>query len=200
MKKKAFVLALSAWLFAFSFPTQAQQSGKVARIMLTRPEQPGNPTAQVFIEAFRQGLRERGYVDGQDIALEILWLGGEPDRIAKRLTDSNRPKVDFIVTSGTGSTRAAQQATRKIPIIMASTSADPVAEGFVASFARPGGNVTGLTNMSTELAGKRLELLKEAVPKASRVAVLLDPTRPRVIDVKEIQDAGHAFGVQFNLV
>jgi putative ABC transport system substrate-binding protein len=192
----SFCCALSAWLFALSFPTEAQHAGKVARIILTRPEQPDNPAAQVLIEAFRQGLRERGYVEGQNIAVEILWLGGESSRIAKRLTDSTRPKVDFIVTSGTGSTRAAQQATRSIPIIMATTSADPVAEGFVATFARPGGNITGLTNMSTELAGKRLELLKEAVPKASRVVVLLDPTRPRATDVKEIQDAGHAFGVK----
>ena len=175
---------------------EAQQPGKAPRIVLTRPEQPGNPAAQVHIDAFRQGLRERGYTEGQNIALEILWLGGEPSRIPKRLTDSTRPKVDLIVTSGTASTRAAQKATGTIPIIMATASADPVAEGFVASFARPGGNITGLTNMSTELAGKRLELLKEAVPKISRVAVLLDPTRPRAADVRETQDAGHALGVR----
>lgn len=192
----SFCFALSAWLFALSFPTQAQQPRKLTRILLTRPETVAGPAAQVLIEAFRQGLSERGYAEGKDVAVEILWLGGESGGIAKRLTDSTRAKVDFIVTSGTASTRAAQQATRSIPIIMATTSADPVAEGFVATFARPGGNITGLTNMSTELAGKRLELLKEAVPKASRVVVLLDPTRPRATDVKEIQDAGHAFGVK----
>jgi putative ABC transport system substrate-binding protein len=196
MSKKIVSFALGAMLLALSFPAEAQQAGKVPRVLLTRPERPDNPAAQGHVEAFRQGLRERGYVEGQNIALEILWLGGEPGRIPNRLTDSTRPKVDFIVTSGTASTRAARKATNTIPIIMATGSSDPVAEGFIASFARPGGNITGLTNMSTELAGKRLELLKEAAPKSSRAAVLLDPTRPRPADVKETQDAGRALGVQ----
>jgi putative ABC transport system substrate-binding protein len=175
---------------------EAQQSAKIPRVVITRPEQSGSTSAEALIESFRQGLRERGYVEGQNIALEILWLGGSSGLIPKRLTDSTRPKADIIVTSGTASTRAARKATSTIPIIMATTGADPVAEGFVASFARPGGNITGLTSMSIDLVGKRLELLKETVPKSSRVAVLLDPSRPRAAEVKEIQEAAQALGVQ----
>ena len=196
MSKTILVSLLAIFFLATASLANAQQPGKIPRIVLTRPEQSGSPVGEALIEAFRQGLRERGYVEGQNIALEILWLGGGSGPIPKRLTDSTRPKADFIVTSGTASTRAAQRATSTIPIIMASTGADPVAEGFVASLARPGGNITGLTNMSIDLAGKRLELLKETVPKSSRVAVLLDPSRPRAAEVKEIQDAAHALGVQ----
>jgi putative tryptophan/tyrosine transport system substrate-binding protein len=194
---KTVLVGLLATFFLASVPlAEAQEPGKIPRIVLTRPEESGSPVGEALIEAFRQGLRERGYMEGQNIALEILWLGGGSGPIPKRLTDSTRPKADFIITSGTASTRAAQKATSTIPIIMASTGADPVAEGFVASLARPGGNITGLTNMSIDLAGKRLELLKETVPKSSRVAVLLDPSRPRAAEVKEIQDAAHALGVQ----
>ena len=196
MSKTVLVGLLATFFLASVSLAEAQQPGKIPRIVLTRPEQSGSPVGEALIEAFRQGLRERGYVEGQNIALEILWLGGGSGQISKRLTDSTRPKADFIVTSGTASTRAAQRATSTIPIIMASTGADPVAEGFVASLARPGGNITGLTNMSIDLAGKRLELLKETVPKSSRVAVLLDPSRPRAAEVKEIQDAAQALGMQ----
>ena len=196
MSKTVLVGLLATFFLASVSLAEAQQPGKIPRIVLTRPEQSGSPVGEALIEAFRQGLRERGYVEGQNIALEILWLGGGSGPIPKRLTDSTRPKADFIITSGTASTRAAQKATSTIPIIMASTGADPVAEGFVTSLARPGGNITGLTNMSIDLAGKRLELLKETVPKSSRVAVLLDPSRPRAAEVKEIHDAAHALGVQ----
>ena len=200
MKKKITVMLLALLIIGSGRLVQAQQPKKVPWILLTRPERSGDPASQVNIEALRQGLRERGYVEGQNIGLEILWLAGEPGGIAKRLTDSTRPKVDFIITSGTGSTRAAQKATATIPIIMATTSVDPVAEGLIASFARPGGNITGLMNMSRELAGKRLELLKEAVPKVSRVALLLAPTRPRTAELKEAQDAGRALKVQIQSV
>jgi ABC-type uncharacterized transport system substrate-binding protein len=196
MSKTVLVGLLATFFLATVSLAEAQQPGKIPRIVLTRPEQSGSPVGEALIEAFRQGLRERGYVEGQNIALEILWLGGGSGPIPKRLTDSTRPKADLIVTSGTASTRAAQKATSTIPIIMASTGADPVAEGFVASFARPGGNITGLTNMSIDIAGKRLELLKETVPRSSRVAVLLDPSRPRAAEVREIQEAGHALGLQ----
>jgi putative ABC transport system substrate-binding protein len=123
-------------------------------------------------------------------------MAGQPGRISKRITDSTQPKLDFIVTSGTNSTRDAQKANGKIPIIMATGSSDPVAEGFAVSFARPGGNITGLTNMSADLSGKRLELLKEAAPKSRRVAMLLDPTRSRVTELKETEKVAEALGVQ----
>ena len=196
MSKTILVWLLASFFLAPVALAEAQQPGKLPRIILTRPEQSGSPVGEALIEAFRQGLRERGYVEGQNIALEILWSGGGSSPIPRRLTDSTRPNVDVIVTSGTASTRAAQKATSTIPIIMANTGADPVAEGLVASFARPGGNITGLTNMSIDLAGKRLELLKETAPKSSRVAVLVDPSRPRTTEVKEIEDAGHALRVQ----
>ena len=196
MTKQTLVLLLMLLSIGSSRLVQAQQPKNLRQILLTRPERSDDPASQANIAALRQGLGERGYVEGQNIALEILWLAGEPGSIAKRLTDSTRPKVDFIVTSGTASTRAAQKATTTIPIIMANTAADPVAEGLIASFARPGGNLTGLTNMSIDLAGKRLELLKEAVPKTSRVALLLDPTRPRTAELKETQDAGRALKVE----
>jgi putative ABC transport system substrate-binding protein len=196
MINKTLYFALSAMLLVFCLSAQAQQPGKIPRIVLTRPEQPGSAVGEALIEALRQGLRERGYVEGQNIALEIMWMGGSSAPIRQRLTDSTRPKADIIVTSGTASTRAAQKATSTTPIIMASTGSDPVAEGFVASFARPGGNITGLTNMSIDLVGKRLELLKETVPKSSRVAVLLDPSRPRAAEVKDLQEAAQALAVQ----
>jgi putative tryptophan/tyrosine transport system substrate-binding protein len=193
---KIIICVLVALYCASVDPAHAQQSSRVTRIVVARPERADNPPVQMLMEGLRQGLRERGYVETHNIAIEILWLGGKTNGISERLTDPTRPKVDFIVTGGTSSTRAAQQATSTIPIIMASVSTDPVAEGFIADFARPGRNITGLTNMSTELAGKRLELVKEAAPKSSRVTVLLDPTRPRTADVREIEEAGHGFGVQ----
>src|SRR6266545_7524357 len=168
MSKTNLVWLFATLLLATVSLAEAQHAGKIPRIVVTRPEQSGNPAGEALIEAFRQGLRERGYVEGQNVAVEILWLGGGSGPIHKRLTDSARPKADLIVTSGTASTRAAQKATSTIPIIMGSTGADPVAEGFVASFARPGGNITGFTNMSIDIAGKRLELLKQTVPKSSR--------------------------------
>jgi putative ABC transport system substrate-binding protein len=182
-------------LFAVSFPADAQQPGKIPWIVLTRPERSGDPDGQVLVYAFRDALRELGYAERKNFILEVLWLEGQLDRTLERLSETVRRNVDFIVTSGTRSTRAAQKATSAIPIIMANAD-DPVAEGFVANLARPGRNITGLTSISTELAGKRLELLKEVVPKASRVALLLDPSRPRDATVRETEAAAHALGVQ----
>jgi putative ABC transport system substrate-binding protein len=174
---------------------QAQQPKKVARIVLTRPERSGDPDGQVLIDAFRQGLRELGYIEGKHFVLEVLWLQGQPGLTPERIAEVIRRNVDFIVTSGTSSTRAAQKATSTIPIIMGNAD-DPIVTGLLPSLARPGGNVTGLTNISTELADKRLELLKEVVPKSSRVALLLDPSRPRDAAVRQTEDAAHALGLQ----
>ncbi len=155
---------------------------------------------QSVIEALRQGLRERGYVEGQNIGLEVLWSAGEDHRLSKRIADGRLPKVNIIVTSGTASTRLAQLATSTLPIVMATLSTDPVSEGFAASFARPGANITGLMNMNAELSGKRLELLKETAPKLSRVAVLLELNRSRAAELKEIQGTAQALGVQIQIV
>jgi putative ABC transport system substrate-binding protein len=197
VKGKLTGFALCSLFLTFSGLVHAQQpADKIPRVIITRPEQPGASSGEVLIEAFRRGLRERGYVEGQNIVVEILWLSGSSDQIPKRFSDSTGPKADIIVTSGTASTRAAQKATNTTPIIIANLGSDPVVEGLVASFARPGGNITGLTSMSVDLVGKRLELLKETIPTLSRVAVLLDPSRPRAVEIKDSQDAAQVLGVQ----
>jgi putative tryptophan/tyrosine transport system substrate-binding protein len=135
-----------------------------------------------------RSLRERGYIEGQNIAIEYRYSEGKRDRYPDLASELVHLKVDIIVvTGGTGQTRAAKNATKTIPIVMMGLPADPVELGFVESLAHPGGNVTGLTNLSLELGGKRLELLKEAVPKLARVAVLYEPANPASVpQVKEV--------------
>ena len=128
-------------------------------------------------EAFRQGLRELGYVEGKNIVIEWRFAEGKLDRVPALAAELVRLKVDVIVTGGSGSTRPANEATNTIPIVMAQDP-DPVGNGFIASLARPGGNITGLSTLAPELSGKQLELLKEIVPKLSRVAVLRDVNQP----------------------
>ena len=199
MKRKITVLALGAWLFALSFPAHAQQTKKIPRIgYLTIAALPSNVAR---IEAFRQGLRDLGYVEGKNIVIEwrTAWEGKrEPaHELAAELV---RLQVDVIVTSGQSMTQAAKEATSTIPIVMTQDS-DPVGNGFVASLAHPGGNLTGLSNLRPELSGKRLELLKEIVPGLSRVAVLANSNEPgnaRIL--KEIELAAGAFGVQLQVL
>jgi putative ABC transport system substrate-binding protein len=159
-----FVLAI-VFLTTVSL-AEAQQPAKVPRIgYLTSGGQ------STRIEAFRQGLRELGYVEGKNIVIEYRSAEGKLDRVSALAAELVRLNVDVIVTAGLGATRPANEATNTIPIVMASDT-DPVGNGFVASLARPGGNITGLSTLSPELSGKRLELLKEIIPKLSRVAVL----------------------------
>ena len=141
-----------------------------------------------MLEAIRLALRELGYVEGQNIAIEYRYAEGKLDRAAELAAELVRLKVDIIVAAGGAlPIRAAMNATKTIPIVMVGGGSDPVKAGYVESLARPGGNVTGLTLLSGELVGKRLELLKEAVPKVARVAVLYDPSFPGVaLDVKEV--------------
>jgi putative ABC transport system substrate-binding protein len=150
----------------------AQQSAKVPRIVFLSTA--SLSSLSPWLEAFRQGLRELGYVEGRNIAIEYRSAEGNVDRLPELAAELARLKVDCIITAGPTPTRAAKQATSTIPIIMTTYGGDPVADGTVASLARPGGNITGLTNVSTDLAGKRLELLKEAIPKLSRVAFFSD--------------------------
>ena len=157
-------------LLAFGVTAEAQQPKKVPRIGYLAGASPAALSA--LVKAFRQGLRELGHVEGKNIVIE--WRQAEEgklDRLSELAAELVRLKVDIIVTGGPTDTRAAKDATATIPIVMAADS-DPVGNGFVASLARPGGNITGLSRMSPELAGKRLELLKEVVPRLSRVAVL----------------------------
>jgi putative ABC transport system substrate-binding protein len=163
----------------------AQQPKKVPRIGYLSQNDPARESARY--EATRLALHERGYIEGQNIASEYRYAEGKVDRAAEQAAELVRLKVDIIVVSGGPPfVLAAKNATKTIPIIMTGGGADPIEAGLVESLARPGGNVTGLTLLSTELGGKRLDLLKEAVPKLARVAVLYDPNPGAVRDVKEV--------------
>ena len=167
MKKKILVWLLVVFFVANVSVAQAQQPTKIPRIGYLGGSAASNLARR---EAFRQGLRELGYVEGKNIVIEWRYSEGQPDRERAHAAELVRLKVDVIVTVGSNPTRAAKRATSTIPIVMAQDP-DPVGNGFVASLARPGGNITGLSNLGPELSGKRLELLKEVVPRLTRVAV-----------------------------
>jgi putative tryptophan/tyrosine transport system substrate-binding protein len=162
------VLALCAMLFALCAKGEAQQPAKVFRIGLLGATSPS--VESVRIEAFRQSLRELGYVEDKNIVIQYRWAEENVDRLPDLAAELVRLNVDVIVTGGSTSTGAAKKVTTTIPIVMAQVN-DPVGSGFIASLARPGGNVTGLSTLAPEISGKQLELLKEVVPKLSRVAV-----------------------------
>jgi len=194
MKKTIAVLTLCAVLFALNFPVEAQQLTKVPRIGYLSPTSPSvSPTR---IEAFRQGLRELGYVEGKNIVIEYRYAEGKFDRLPALAAELVRFKLDLIVTTGPTVTRAAKEATTTVPIVMA-TDTDPVGNGFVTSLARPGGNITGLSALAPELSGKQLELLKEILPRLSRVAVFGTSNNPGNAQMlKEVKLAAGAFGVK----
>jgi putative tryptophan/tyrosine transport system substrate-binding protein len=189
-----FVVVAGAVLFALCFSAEAQQPTNVPRIgYLTASSLSAISTRT---EAFRQGLRELGYVEGKNIVIEWRSAEGKADRLPALAAELVRLKVDVIVTSGPTVTGAVKQATSTIPIVMAQDT-DPVGTGFVASLARPGGNITGLATLSPEISGKQLELLKEIVPRLSRVAVIGNSTVPGgAQELKETEVAAGAFGVQ----
>ena len=173
---------------------EAQQPTKIPRIGYLTGASLSAISAR--IEAFRQGLRELGYVEGKNIVIEWRSAEGKLDRLPALAAELVRLKVDVIVTGGPTATRAAKEATATIPIVMTQDN-DPVGNGFVASLARPGGNITGLSTLAPEISGKRLELLKEIVPKLSRVAVFGTSTDPGNAQVlKEMELAAGAFGVK----
>ena len=165
IKRRALVLATAAWPFA----VLAQQSKKVFRVGYIS----GGPGIEARDEGFRQRLRELGYVEGKNLVIEWRFTQGRAGRAAEDAAELVRLKVDCIAAQGVSPIRAAKQATTSIPIVMTTVDADPVEMGFVASLARPGGNVTGFTGIAYDLAGKRLELLRELVPNAKRVGMLL---------------------------
>jgi putative ABC transport system substrate-binding protein len=183
-------------LFALCMSAEAQQPKKILRIGYLSNADPTR--GSIRSEQIRQALRELGYIEGQHIAIEYRYAEGKIDRYPEFAADLVRLKVDIIVVAGgTGIIRAAKNATKTIPIVMVGSAADPVEAGLIESLARPGGNVTGLSNLSRELGGKRLELLKEAVPKANRVAVLHNPASPTIVlEVKEdLPVAARALGL-----
>jgi putative ABC transport system substrate-binding protein len=177
---------------------EAQQRGNVPRIGVLSTSSPGVSLAR--FEPFLQGLRELGYVEGQTIAVAYRFADEQNERLPGLAAELIALPVDVIVTSGTPAAVAAKHAASTIPIIMA-IAADPVGEGLVASLARPGGNVTGIANLDTELSGKRLELLTEAVPGLSRVAILWNPANPaHRAALRESEVAARALGVQLHPV
>jgi len=189
MTKSLISLALCSALLAPCFPAESQQPTKVPRLgYLSSADSAVNSTRA---EAIRLALRERGYIEGQNITTEYRYAEGKIDRFSELAAELVRLKVDIILLSGGDRLiLAVKNATQTIPIVMTGGGGDPVEAGFVESLARPGGNVTGITNLGTELGGKRLELLKEAVPKLARVAVLYDPTGPANIrEANEVQAA-----------
>jgi putative tryptophan/tyrosine transport system substrate-binding protein len=186
MIKKIFVCLLATFLLTTAPPTEAQQPKKVPRIgYLSVSDAAGESDRS---EAIRLALRDLGYMEGENIAIEYRYGEGKVDRVPELAAELVRLKVDIIVVAGGDAwIRAAKNATKTIPIVMVGGGIDPVKAGLVESLARPGGNVTGITILSRELGGKRLELLKEAVPKVARIAVLYDPAIPgSVLDVKEV--------------
>ena len=191
MKKILAILAFCSICPAFCVSAEAQQSPKVYRIgMLV-----GGSVATHGrrIDAFRQGLRELGYVEGKNISIEYKYAEGKSERFAELAAEIVRLKPDVICVASTGFAAAAKKATSTIPIV--AVGGDLVGAGLVASLARPGGNVTGSTNISPDLSGKRLELLKEAVPKAARVAVLWGSSRDDEDEVKQTEIAARLLGV-----
>jgi putative tryptophan/tyrosine transport system substrate-binding protein len=191
--------SVGALLFALSFPVQAQQPAKVWRIgVVVSSSAPLNAPRE---EALRQGLREIGYVEGKNIVIEYRYAEGKSERWPDLAAELVRLKPDLIVAGGNGVTRAVQQATKTIPIVVGSAG-DLVRAGVVASLARPGGNVTGSTEIAPDLSGKRLELLKEVVPRASKVAVVWYPLIGLTDkeDVAEIETGARQLGVRVQTV
>jgi putative tryptophan/tyrosine transport system substrate-binding protein len=194
MKQKIIVLTLSAMLLALCSSAGAQQSTKVPRIGYLAATSLSALAART--EVFRQGLRELGYVEGKNIVIEWRSAEGKLDRLSALAAELVRLKVDVIVTTGPTATRPAKEATSTIPIVMAQ-DIDPVGTGFVASLARPGGNITGLSSLVPEISGKQLELLKEIVPNLLRVAVLWASSNPANAQaLKEIERAAVTLAVK----
>jgi putative ABC transport system substrate-binding protein len=193
-RKWAAIVAIGVTFAMCGAVAEAQQPKKVPRIGYLFNTSPSAASARV--EAFRQGLRELGYVEGKNIVIEYRHAEGKFDRLPSLAAELVRFKVDVIVTAGPLPTRAAKEATTTIPIIMAQDP-DPVGNGFVASLARPGGNITGLSTLAPELSGKQMELLKEIVPKLSRVAVFGTSTMPGSAQLlREVELAAGALRVQ----
>jgi putative ABC transport system substrate-binding protein len=193
-KRKLGSFALCAMLFALCFPVQAQQPKKVPRIAYFSASSAASQASR--LDVFRQGLRELGYAEGKDIIIEQRYAEGKLDRVAALAAELVGLKLDVIVTGGPAATRSAKEATATIPIVMG-FDYDPVGSGVVASLARPGGNITGLSSLAPEISGKQLELLKEVLPRLSRVAVLGNSTEPGIGQLrKEAELVAAALKVQ----
>jgi putative ABC transport system substrate-binding protein len=192
----AVVLALS--LALAPHVAEAQQVGKVYRVGVLRIDSPRQPYTSRYIEDLRQGLRDLGYVEGQNLVVEVRWAEGRPERLPELAAELVRLNADVIVTSGPQATDAARQATSVIPIVIGRMD-DVDARGFVANLARPGGNITGLSFQTGELSGKWVQLLKEALPRLSRLAVLWDPTGS-AIQLRTTREAAGSLGLHVQIL
>ncbi len=177
ISRRAFIGTVAGGLFTVLLAAEAQPAGKVYRVGILSPG-PAEPSQS--LDAFRQSLRELGYVEGRNLVVEYRWAEGRLERLPELAAELVRLKVDVIVTLGSLPTLAAKNASREVPIVFAA-AADPVGSGLVASLARPGGNVTGLSSQSAELSAKRLGLMKEALPGVSSVAVLWNSANPAMV-------------------
>ena len=193
MHRRAFLSTMAGGLLAAPLAAEGQQPRKVPRIGVLGGQ---SPEISPPILVLREGLRELGYVEGQSIAIEWRWAQGKDERYSDLAAELVKLKVDIIVAPTTAGAQAAQRATKTIPIVMGFVS-DPVALGLVANVARPGGNITGLGVPTPEIAGKRLQLLREVAPTVARVAVLSDPSQPA--DLRGTEAAAQALGVQLQV-
>jgi putative ABC transport system substrate-binding protein len=198
--RRTFLAGTGALLLAAPLAAEAQQAAKVVRIGILGTVPPTTPEISRIWDAFLQGLRELGYVEGQNLTIERRFSEGKAEWLPDLAADLVRLKVDIIVAAGTPGPFAAQSATKTIPIVM-TNHGDPVGGGLVASLARPSGNITGLSILSPEIVGKQLELLKEAIPRVSRVAVLRNPTnKTHALSLKEVEGAARSLKVQLQIL
>ena len=189
MRKIIVYFTLSAMFFALCYSAEAQQPTRISRIGYFSASSSDSQTDR--IEAFRQGLRELGYIEGKNLVIEFRWAERKFDRLAALAAELIRLQTDVIVSAGPAATRAAKKATSAIPIVMTWDN-DPIGSGFVASLARPGSNITGISTLAPELSGKQLELLKETVPKLSEVAVIGRSAEPGYPQLKKTLDSAAA--------
>jgi putative ABC transport system substrate-binding protein len=196
--RRAFLGALAGGLLAAPLAAEGQQSGKVYRVGLLEVVPAASNATN--LAAFRQGLKELGYAEGQDLVIEYRSADGRPERFPALAEELVRLKVDLIVTRGTPAALAAKQATATIPIVMAS-SGDPLTTGLVASVAHPGANVTGLSAFATEIQGKQLDLVRDVVPRIARIGFLFNMSNPvRQAEWKEAEPLARATGIQAQLI
>jgi putative tryptophan/tyrosine transport system substrate-binding protein len=193
MRKELLAWGLGALLLAFYVSVEAQQTGKVHRVGYLAAAPP--PAVSARIDAFRDRLRALGYVEGKNIVIESRYAEGKLERLPALAAELVSLRVDVILSSGPAVTRPAKEATKTIPIVMAQDD-DPVGNGFVASLARPGGNITGLSSLAPELSGKRLELLKEIIPQLTRLAILGTSATPGTAQGLRETELADAFRIQ----
>jgi putative ABC transport system substrate-binding protein len=197
MTRREFILALGGAAAAWPLAARAQQPGKTPRVGYIRA---GTLENDPYREEFVRGMRDLGYVEGRNIACEFRHYGDDAESIPALISDLLRANVDIIVVGGTAALRAVQTATQSIPIVMGAVS-DPLGVGLIAGLARPGGNTTGLSVLSTELTVKRLELLKEVMPQAVRIAILQQPANPaHPVFIKEIEATAGLLGFNYRIL